>query len=66
VLFLQMQPDLITNLKLVWNMMLVLSLLVLGVGLQHDIMNLLLEVMDSFNKFGYSIYLSLSMEGLCR
>jgi hypothetical protein len=51
-LFLQMQPHLITNLKLVWNLMLVMSLLVLGIGFLQDIMNLLLDVLDPFKKFG--------------
>jgi hypothetical protein len=49
-LFLQMQPHLITNLKLVWNLMLVMLLLVLGIGFLQDIMNLLLDVLDPFKK----------------
>jgi hypothetical protein len=68
VLFLQMQPYLISHLKLVWNPMLIMALLVLGIGFLQNIMNLLLDVLDSFNKFGCSINLSLSMGGLflCR
>jgi hypothetical protein len=64
--FLQMKPYLITNLKLMWNSMLVTSLLVLGIGLLLDSMNLLLEVIYSFNKFRFSIFLGLSVGGICR
>jgi hypothetical protein len=55
-LFLQMQPHLITNLKLVWNLMLVMSLLVLGIGFLQDIMNLLLDVLDPFQQI-WMLYL---------
>jgi hypothetical protein len=41
--------------------MLIVVLLVLGVGFLQTIMKLLLDVMDSFNKFGYLIILGLSM-----
>jgi hypothetical protein len=61
-----MQPHLVTNLKLVRNPMLVMSLLILGIGLLQDIMNLLLEVLDPFNEFGCSVFLGLSMGGLCQ
>jgi hypothetical protein len=60
-LFLQMQPHFITNLKLVWNTMLVMSLLILGIGFLQDIMNLLLDVLDLFKKIGYHICLGLRM-----
>jgi hypothetical protein len=63
-LFLQMQPYLISHLKLVWYPMLIVVLLVLGIGFLQNIMNLLLDVLDSFNKFGYLINLGLSMGGL--
>jgi hypothetical protein len=59
-----MQPHLVTNQKLVRNLMLVMSLLILGIGLLQDIMNLLLEVLDPFKKFGFSVYLGLIMGGL--
>jgi hypothetical protein len=39
--------------------MLVMSLLVLGISLLKDVMNLLLEVLDPFNKFGCTICLGL-------
>jgi hypothetical protein len=44
--------------------MLIVALLVLGIGFLQNIMNLLLDVLDSLNKFGYSINLDLSMGGL--
>jgi len=59
--FLQMQPHLITDLKLVWNLMLVMSFLILGVRFLQNIMNLLLDVLDLFNNFGFSIRLILNM-----
>ena len=60
-LFLQMHPKLIPNLELVWNLMLVMPLLVFSIGLFKNIMDLLEDVMDSFNKFGGFISLILSM-----
>jgi hypothetical protein len=44
--------------------MLIVALLVLGIGFLQNIMNLLLDVLDSLNKFGCSINLGLSMGGL--
>jgi hypothetical protein len=44
--------------------MLIMELLVLGIGFIKNIMNLLLDVLDSLNKFGFSINLGLSMGGL--
>jgi hypothetical protein len=57
-LFLQMKPCFITNLKLVWNPMLVMSFLVLGIGFLQDIMNLFLDVLDPFKIFVLSIGLN--------
>jgi hypothetical protein len=59
-----MQPDLISHLKFVWYPMLIVALLVLGIGFLHNIMNLLLDVLDALNKFGFPINLGLSMGGL--
>jgi hypothetical protein len=64
VLFLQMQSYLISHLKFVWYPMLIMVLLVLGIGFLHDIMNLLLDVLDVLNKFGCPISLCFSMRGL--
>jgi hypothetical protein len=54
VLFLQMQPYLISHLKLVWYPMLIMEFLVLGVGFIKNSMNLLLNVLNSLKKFGCS------------
>jgi len=56
----------ITNLRLMWNPVLVISLLVLGISFLQDIINMLLEVLDPFKKFGYPIYLNPIMKGLCQ
>ena len=58
-LFLQMQSKLIPNLELVWNPMLVMSLLVFSIELLQNVMDLLADVMDSFKKYGGLIGLSL-------
>jgi hypothetical protein len=63
-LFLQMQPYLISHLKLVLYLMLIMALLVLGTGFLQNIMKFLLDVLDSLKKFGFSINLGLSMGGL--
>jgi hypothetical protein len=48
--FLQMQPNFISHLKLVWHPVLIMALLVLGIGLLQNILNLLVDVLDSFNE----------------
>jgi hypothetical protein len=63
-LFLQMQPDLISQLKFVWYPMLIMALFVPGIGFLQNIMNFLLDVLDALNKFGYPINLYLIMGGL--
>jgi hypothetical protein len=63
-LFLQMKPYLISHLKLVSYLMLIVALLVLGIDFLQNIMKLLLDVMDTLNKFGCSISLNMSMVGL--
>jgi hypothetical protein len=64
-LFLQIQPHLVTNLKLVRNPMMVTSLLILGTALLQDITKLLLEVLDPFNNFCCFVYLNMSVGGIC-
>jgi hypothetical protein len=44
--------------------MLIMALLVFGIGFIQSVMNLLLNVLDSFNKFGCQINLGLIMGGL--
>lgn len=60
--FLYMQPNFITTLKLLWNPMLVMSLLILGTGVLKDDMDLLVDVLDLFNKLGCLINLNLSID----
>ena len=50
--FLQMPSKCVAHLKIVWLLMLIMSLLVLGIGLIQDVMNLLEDVLDAFNKLG--------------
>jgi hypothetical protein len=63
-LFLQMKPYLIYHLKLLSYPMLIVVLLIHGIGFMQNIMILLLDVMDSFNEFGFLINLGLSMGGI--
>lgn len=63
-LFLQEKPFLITNLKPVWKSMLIMSQLIFGIRFLQNIMNMLFDMSNLFNKFGFSIYLGLSI--LCR
>lgn len=60
-----MQPNYVTHLKLLWNPMLIMSLLLLGIGLLKDVMNLLAYVLDVFNKPICFISLRLYMCGFC-
>jgi hypothetical protein len=59
--FLQVQPNFISHLKLVWHPMLIMALLVLGIGLLQNILNLLVDVLDPLNEPGSFVGFSLSM-----
>jgi hypothetical protein len=48
--------------KIVWNLMLVMSLLVLGIEFLQYVMDFLADVLNPFNKFGCIINLYLSMD----
>ena len=61
VLFLQMQPNLVAHLEFVWNPMLIMALLVLGIGFLQNIMDLLLDVLNIFNETGGFVGLCVSM-----
>ena len=61
VLFLQMQPNLIAHLEFVWNPMLIMALLVLGIGFMQNIMDLLSDVLNLFNEPGGFVGLCVSM-----
>jgi hypothetical protein len=59
--FVQVQPNFISHLKLVWHLMLIMALLVLRIGLPQNIMNMLADVLDSLNEPGSFVGFSLSM-----
>jgi hypothetical protein len=58
-----MQPDLVAHLEFVWNPMLIMALLVLGIGFLQNIMDLLLDVLNVFNELGGFVVISISMRG---
>jgi hypothetical protein len=61
--FLQEKPNFISHLKLVWHPMLIRALLVLGIGLLQNILNLLVDVLDLLNKPGSFVSFSCCMYG---
>jgi hypothetical protein len=60
-LFLQVQPNFISHLKFVWHLVLIMALLILGIGLLQNILNLLEDVLDAFNEPSEFVSFSLSM-----
>ena len=52
VFFLQVQPNFVAHLKLMWHLTLIIAFLVLVIGLLQDILNLLVDVMDLINEPG--------------
>ena len=52
-LFLQVQPNFVTPLKLMWHPLLIMVLHVLVIGLLKDILNMLADVLDPFNELGF-------------
>jgi hypothetical protein len=62
-LFLQMQPNLVAHLEFVWNPMLIMALLVLGISFLQNVMDLLSDVLNLFNEPGGSVGLCVSMRG---
>ena len=51
--FLQVQPNIVAHLKLMWHPMLIMALLVLGIRLLLNILNLLVDVEGSgFGELG--------------
>ena len=64
VLFLQMQPNLVSHLEFVWNPMLIMALLVFGIGFLQNIIDLFLDVLNIFNEPGGFVCHCVSMRGL--
>ena len=62
-----MKPDLVTNLEFVYNLILIMALLVLGIGFLQNIMDLLSNVLNIFNEPGafVSLFVSMIGFGLC-
>ena len=62
-----MKPNLVTHLELVWNPMLIMVLLMLGISSLQNIMDLLLNVLNLFYEPGGFVNLFVSMRrfGLC-
>jgi hypothetical protein len=65
VFFLHVQPNFIAHLKLVCHPVLIMALLVLGIGLLQNILNLLVDVLDLLNEQGRFVGFSLSMGQVC-
>jgi hypothetical protein len=63
--FLQVQPNFIYHLKLVWHLMLIMALLVLGIRLLKNILSLLEDVLDLLNEPGRFVDFGLSMGQVC-
>jgi hypothetical protein len=62
-----MQPNLVAHLEFVWNSMLIMVLLVLGIGFLENIMDLFSYVLNIFNELGgfVGLYVSMRGFGLC-
>jgi hypothetical protein len=63
VLFLQMQPNLVAHLEFVWNLMLIMVLLILGIGFLQNIMDMLSDVLNLLNESSGFVILYASMRG---
>ena len=62
-----MQPNLVTHMEFVWNQMLIMVLLVLGIGFFQNIMDLLSNVLNIFNEPSGFVDLCMGMRrfGMC-
>ena len=62
-----MKPNLVGHLEFVWNSMLIMALLVLGINFLQNIMDLLLDVLNIFNEPGgfAGLFVSMRIFGLC-
>jgi hypothetical protein len=67
MLFLQMQPNLVAHFEDMWNPMLIMALLILGLGFLQDVLDLFTNVLNSFNEPGCSVclYVLMGRVGLC-
>jgi hypothetical protein len=60
-LFLQVIQKFISHLKIVWHRLSIMVLLVLGIGILQNILNLLVDVLGMFNEPDKFVGFSLSM-----
>jgi hypothetical protein len=60
VFFLQLQPNFVSHLKLMWHPVLIMALIVLVIELLYDILNLLADVLDPLNEQGVFVSFSWS------
>ena len=58
-----MKPNLVSHLEFVWNLMLIMALLVLGIDFLRNIMELLSDVLNLFNEPGGFVSLYVGMRG---
>jgi hypothetical protein len=58
-----MKPNLISHLAFMWNLMLIMMLLVLGIDFLQNIMDLFSYVLNLFNEPGGFVSLFVSMRG---
>ena len=65
VLFLQMQPDLVSHLKLVWYPVLIMTLLVLNSSYVEYVMDLLANVLNVLNEVVGLVRFELGMRQIC-
>jgi len=56
-----MQPNLVSHLKLMRHLMLIMTLFVLSISLVKNVMTLLADVLNSFNKLGGFVGFGLNM-----
>ena len=63
--FLQVQPNFVSDLKLVWNPMLIIALLVLSIGFSKNVLDLLAHVLSPLNESGGFVSLILNMKRVC-
>jgi hypothetical protein len=54
-LFLEVQLNFISHIKLVWHSVLIMEMLVLGIGIMKNILNLLTDVLDQVALSSFSL-----------
>lgn len=62
----KMKPNIVTHLEFMWNLMLIMTLLVLGIDFLQNIKDLLLDVLNPFNEPSgfFNLYVRMGRVGL--